>query len=137
MRLHAANASDFDRERFCSFGCGQRATRQRQRHFVADLVILCAANDLPLAFSISHAANGELVRIGVFVAGNDLGDNDTIKLTPGLVESFHFNTEHCQMLRQLFGGPGEVDVLLEPIQRYFHRKKPPKLSRFFNLAQPN
>ena len=78
---------------------GRVLAGQNQRHFVAGLEILRAANNLPLAVSVVDAAEGQLVGVGMFVAGDDLGDDDAVEFAAEFLHTLDFQAEHGQALR--------------------------------------
>ncbi len=84
---------------------------QNQRDLVAGLEILRAANDLPFALAIVDAAEGKFVGIGMFVAGDDLGDDDAVKFAAEFLHALDFEAEHGEPFGQLFGRPVEINVL--------------------------
>ena len=85
VRFDAADLADLDGEgRFAGLG-GQGGARQDERHFVAGLEVLRPADDLPLALAVIDPADGELVRVGMLVSGDDLGDDDAVELAAELL----------------------------------------------------
>ena len=56
----------------------------------------------------------------MFVAGEDLGDDDAFELAAEFLHAFDFEAEHGQPLRKFFGRPVEIDVLFEPVKSDFH-----------------
>ena len=68
----------------------QRVVRQDERHFVADLVVLRAANDRALAFAVIDLAHGELVRAGNRVPAEDLRHHDSRELTGDGMDALDF-----------------------------------------------
>src|SRR5688572_9141698 len=94
LRFDAAHFARLDGEGGLSSRSRQGAPRYRQRNLVADLIILCAANDLALALSVGHTTDRKTVRIRMFVAGENLGDDDSFKLTGLLLDALDFDPKH-------------------------------------------
>ena len=116
----AANLADFDGQgRFAGLA-GQGVAGQNQRNLVAGLEILRAANDLALAAAVVDAAEGKFVGIGMFVAGEDLGDDDAVQFAADFLHALDFEAEQGETPGQFFGGPVEMDVLPEPVESDFH-----------------
>jgi hypothetical protein len=65
----------------------QRRAGQDQRHLVAGLEILRAANDLALARAVVHAADGKLVGVRMLVARDDLGHDHAVKIAAELLHA--------------------------------------------------
>ena len=121
MRFHAANLADLDGERFLVAGFQrQRRAGQDERHFVAGLEILRAADDLAFARAVVDAAEGELVRAGMLVAGDDLRHDDAVERAGELLHALDFEAKHGEALGQLGGRPVEINVLFEPVKGDFH-----------------
>ena len=121
MGLYPPNFSNFDCERLLVSRFGwKRASRQNERNLVACLEILGTTDNLPFTDAISDPAHRQLVGVGMFVAGNDLGHDDTLEIASNLLDSFDFNPEERQTFREFLDGPIEVHILLEPIDRDFH-----------------
>src|SRR5688572_1444938 len=59
----------------------------------------------------------------MFFAAENFSDDHIIKFAGLLLNSFNLDPEHGQALRQFLWGPGEIDVILQPIQRDFHGAK--------------
>ena len=101
MRFHAADLADLDREgRLAGFG-REAWPGQDQRHFVARLEIVRAADDLPLALAVVHPANGELVGIRMLVAGDDLGDDDPFEFAAEFLDAFDFDARAWSAARRV------------------------------------
>jgi hypothetical protein len=101
----------------------RRAGWQDERHLVARLEILRAADDLPLARAVIHAAERELVGVGMLVAGDDLRDHDAVERGGNLLHALDLQAEHGEPLGQLLGRPVEIHVLFEPVKGDFHLPK--------------
>ena len=100
VRFDAANLADLDGEgRLARLG-GQAVARQDERHLVAGLEVLRAADDLALALAVVDPADGELVGVGVLVLGDDLGDDDAVEFAAELLDAFDLDAEHRQPLGQ-------------------------------------
>ena len=122
VRFDTANLADLDGEWFLLTGLqGQRCAGQDERDFVAGFEVLGAANDLALAFAVVHAAERELVGVGVFVLGDDLYHHYALELTAELVNTLDFEPKHGELPGQFFGRPVKRDVLFEPVKGDFHR----------------
>src|SRR5882762_1288468 len=104
MRLDVADFADLDGERlgFASLQW-QRSSRQDKRHLVAGFEILRATYDLALALAVIDAADGELVRIGMLVARDDLRHHDAVEFTSDLVDAFDLKAEHREPLAEFLG----------------------------------
>ena len=119
----AEHFSFLDDERFFLAGLQrQREVRQDQRHLVAGVVVLCAADDRSLAPAVIDLADRQLVRSGHFVFGEDLGDDDAFKLASDFPDAFDLEAEHGEPLGQDLGRPVEINVLFEPVKGDFHFK---------------
>ena len=80
VRFDAANFADFDGERLLTRLGGKSMAWQNERHFVAGFEIVRAADNLAFAFAVIDPAEQKLVRIGMFVAGQDLGHDNAFEL---------------------------------------------------------
>ncbi len=85
---------------WCAGFGGKAVAGQDQRHFVAGLEVLRAADDLPFAAAIVDAAKGEFVGVGMLVAREDLGDDDAVEFAAKLLHALDFQAEHGQALGQ-------------------------------------
>ena len=121
VRLDAADLADLDGERFLVAGLRrERCAGEDERDLVAGLEILGAADDLPLAGAVGHAADGELVGVRMLVAGQHLRDDDAGELPADLLHAFDLEAEHREPFGEFFGRPIESDVALEPVQGDLH-----------------
>jgi hypothetical protein len=66
--------------------------------------------------------DGKFVGVGVFVAGQNFGNDDTFELTGETDNILHLNSHHGEAFHGFFYGPVEVDVLFEPISGNFHEQ---------------
>ena len=108
--------------RFARLG-RQRVAGQNKGNLVAGLEILRAANDLPFAVAVVDAAEGELVRVGMFVAREDLCDDDAVQFAAYFFHALDFEAEQGEPLGQFVRGPVKMDVLAEPVKRDFHAER--------------
>ena len=104
---------------------GENRAGQGNRHTVTDVAVGCAADDGAHA-AVGRAdidgAHGELVGVGVFVAGEDVADDDVVKSRcAGADDLFDLEAEEGDGARDVLGGDtGEIDVGLEPVEGNFH-----------------
>ncbi len=116
-RLDPAQFPDLDPEI-----ARQHRTRQRERNFVADFVILCAADDLPRsARAIIHAADTEAIGIRVLHGFEDLRDHDLIDGRAARLEAFDFHAGHGEQVGEFGGIAGKIHVFAEPVEGDFHQ----------------
>src|SRR5688572_16913864 len=66
------------------------------------------------------AAKCQLVGVRMVVARDDLRHDDALELAAKLLHALDFEAEHGEALGQFLGRPGEINVLLEPVERYLH-----------------
>ena len=91
-------------ERFLLAGLGQqRRAGQDERHLVACLEILRAADDLSFTRAVVHAADGELVGVRMLVARDDLRHDDAVERAGNFLHALDFEAEHGEPLGQFFG----------------------------------
>jgi hypothetical protein len=90
-----------------------------QRHFIAGLEILGAADNLPFSAAILDAAERKFVGVGMLVAGKDLGDDDAVEFAAAFIDALDFQAEHGQALGKFLRVPGKIDVLFEPVEGDF------------------
>jgi hypothetical protein len=91
VRFHAANLADLDGERLRFAGLERQGRAgQDERHLVAGLEILRAADDLAFARAVMDAAERELVGVRMLVARDDLGDDDAGKFAAEFLDALDF-----------------------------------------------
>ena len=81
----------------------------------------CAADDLDgfLAADVHHA-DVQVIGIGMIHTGNNMADNDLVKLLAGLVHAFNGGAGHDHFGSIFFSAHGNLNVFLEPFHRYLH-----------------
>ncbi|MEI9893804.1 MAG: hypothetical protein WDN28_07850 [Chthoniobacter sp.] len=117
----------------------QHRAGQRQRHLVADFVILRPAHDLPgRAGAIVHLAHAEPVGIRVWHAFANLRDDDIRDIHAVRFHAFHFHSSQREEIDELRHTRREFDEFAEPVKRDFHGKKRgslPKTDRVFGQGR--
>src|SRR5690606_9119314 len=101
---------------------------ERHGHAVADIAVGSAADDgahAAVGGADVHGADGELVGVGVFVAGEDVADDDVVELgRAGVDDLLDLEAEEGDRARDVVGGDaGKINVVLEPGEGNFHRRK--------------
>jgi hypothetical protein len=99
----AADFADFDGERASRRVGGEGGAGQDERDFVAGLEVLGAADDLAFALAVVDAADGEFIGVGMFVAGDDLGDDDAFELAGEFADLLDLGAEHGEPFGEVLG----------------------------------
>ena len=96
---------------------------QGERHFVADLVVLRAADDLARGRTVVDLADAEAVGVGVLRGGKNLRDDDVGALHAGDGNVLDLGAGEGEPVEHLRHGNGEVEIMAEPAKREFHGRK--------------
>src|ERR1051325_9075665 len=120
LGFDAANFADLDCKGLFARFSRQSVAGEDEGDFIAGFEIVRTADDLAFAFAVVDAAKRELVSVWVFLAGEDLGDNDAVEIAAKFLNAFDFDAEHGEPFGQLLGRPVEIDVLFEPVKGDFH-----------------
>ncbi len=101
---------------------GQRGAGERQRHLVADLVVLRAADDLARgAAAVIHLADAEPVGVRVLHGFEDLRDDDLVGVDAAHFDALDLDAGEREQVAQLLDGHvREVEMGFEPGQGDFH-----------------
>ena len=122
--FHTADLADLDGKGLGVAGLqGQRGSRKNERNLISRLEVLRTANDLAFALAIGDPTDGELVGVGMFVAGEDLSHNHAVELAGQAHNAFDLETQQRETLGEFFRGPVEVHIIAEPVEGHFHGQK--------------
>ena len=107
---------------------GEDGAGQGDGHAVAGVAVGRAADDgshAAVGGADVHGADGELVGVGVFVAGEDVADDDVVKCRgAGANDLFDLEAEEGDGAGDVVvGDAGEINVVLEPGAGEFHFKR--------------
>ena len=99
----------------------QDCARERERHLVADFVVLRSANDLPrLAAAIVHLADAQAIGAGVLCRCGDPSDDDMVEIRTASFDAFDLNARQSEQLGQLPDVVRQFDKFTEPVPRKLH-----------------
>ena len=80
----------------------QHCARQSERNFVADLVVLRAANNLArLTAAVIDLANAQPIRVRMLRRRRDLRDDYVVEIRPALCDPFDFDPGESEQFGQL------------------------------------
>ena len=124
---HAGRGLSADLGFFDDEIAGEHGAGERDGHAVADVAVGRAADDgahAAMGGTDIDGANGELVGVGVFVAREDVADDDVVERGgAGADDLLDLEAEEGDRARNVIGrNTGEIDVGLEPGEGNFHRK---------------
>ena len=120
-RFHAANGADFQH-----FVAGRNhGARPREHAFHARVRVGRTADDLNrCGLANIHHAKLQLVRIGMFLGGNDIADHEILQPRARVFHRFHFETDGGELIgHHRCVGIG-IEMILDPGEREFHRAPP-------------
>ena len=99
----------------------KHCARQRERNFVADFVVLRAANDLArLSAAVIDLANAQAVGVRVWRRSVDLRDDDVVEVRTALFDSFDLDAGKREQFGQLFDARRQLDKFAQPVNGEFH-----------------
>ncbi len=102
---------------------GEFRAGQGERHPVADLEVLRAADDLAGLRAGGHLAEAEPVGIRMGDVADHLGDDDVGIVDPAPLDALDLRTAIGQPLDERLDGTVERQVVLKPAEREFHRDR--------------
>ena len=127
LRFHPAQFAFLDLE----IARKDRA-RLGERHLVADIVVLCPANDLArLAAAIVDLADAEPVGIGMRRRSGDLCDDDLGKVRTARFDSFDLDPGEGEQLGKLSDVVRQLHEFAQPVKGKFHDANCPRKRRSF------
>ena len=120
VALDAADLADLDR----GVDAGDVVAGLRDHHLDAGTRVRGAADDLLLAVGGQHAADAELVGVGVGVRLEHLADGEGGQRLAGIADALDLEAEVGEGEGQLLERGGGLEVVLEPGEGELHRDVP-------------